>query len=474
MKKKILLLSILGVLSSCGSDMTSLNEDPKTATNVSANNVFAGGVLNTSDQMNTSSMNSNQFRMFVQQLADVEYLEGGAYKVRKRSLPDSQWDALYGQLQNFENAKVAIKRDGGDAAVVANKLAATEIMEIYCYQTLVDTFGDVPYSQALNPAYTSPKYDDAKSIYVDLLKRLDVVIATINPSAGAYGNDDFIYKGNMSKWIKFAAALKIKMGINLADSDAALSKTAVESGYQLGTFANQSESARIQYNSTGIYTSPSYRDLAQSGRVDYCLSNIYLAGLTADNDPRISSYFTTVGGVFKAGKFGTTNPTAASDLSLIKPSVYLPDSYGYFSDYVEIEFILAEAAARGYAVGADAAAHFKNALSASLDLWGVNAADKAAYLAANDYNSLSGTFREKIGTQVWHSMYNRGFEAWTFFRRLDYPKLTTQNPTSDPIPMRLPYPTKESSINSTNMYDAINKLSSKTDSQGDKIFWDKN
>ena len=42
-----------------------------------------------------------------------------------------------------------------------------------------------------------------------------------------------------------------------------------------------------------------------------------------------------------------------------------------------------------------------------------------------------------------------------FFRRLDYPKLTIQNSASDPGSNEVTYPVKESSINSTNMYDAI-------------------
>ena len=111
------------------------------------------------------------------------------------------------------------------------------------------------------------------------MKRLDIVIGKINTNAGAFGADDFVYGGNMANWKKFAAALKIKLGINLADVDPALSKSAVESGYQLGTFANESESARIKYNSSGVYTSPAYRDLALSGRVDYCASDIYVAAL---------------------------------------------------------------------------------------------------------------------------------------------------------------------------------------------------
>ena len=76
---------------------------------------------------------------------------------------------MYGQLQNFETAKSAAQAENIDAAVKSNKLAAIEIMQIYCYQLLVDSFGDVPYSEALRiTEIRSPKYDDAKTIYVDL------------------------------------------------------------------------------------------------------------------------------------------------------------------------------------------------------------------------------------------------------------------------------------------------------------------
>ena len=101
---------------------------------------------------------------------------------------------------------------------------------------------------------------------------------------------------------------------------------------------------------------------------------------------------------------------------------------------------------------------------------GISGADKDAYLMANDYNSLSGTYKEKIGIQAWHSMYNRGFEARTFSRRLDFPMLETHNSASDPLPTRLIYPVKEYSVNETNMKAAVQKLPSKTDSQGDKVF----
>ena len=78
---------------------------------------------------------------------------------------------------------------------------------ILVWENLVDTFGNVPYTDALNVKgdVIAPKYDDAKSIYLDLIKRIDAAVAKINTSKVGYtAGGDAIYKGDMKKWVKFA------------------------------------------------------------------------------------------------------------------------------------------------------------------------------------------------------------------------------------------------------------------------------
>ena len=59
-----------------------------------------------------------------------------------------------------------------------------------------------------------------------------------------------------------------------------------------------------------------------------------------------------------------------------------------------------------------------------MDSWGVATVDATAYLLANPYNGTSTADLEKnIGEQAWIALYNRGFEAWTSWRRLDFPVL---------------------------------------------------
>ena len=135
--------------------------------------------------------------------------------------------------------------------------------------------------------------------------------------------------------------MKLKIGINLADVDATLSKSTVESAYSSGVFTSNSDSAIIKYQPTGVFTSPIYADLVLSGRVDFCATSTIINYMKVGNDPRISKYFSTAAsgtnaGQYVGGAFGL-NPTAAQTLSLINPSISVADGLGYLTDYVEVK-----------------------------------------------------------------------------------------------------------------------------------------
>jgi hypothetical protein len=143
-------------------------------------------------------------------------------------------------------------------------------------------------------------------------------------------------------------------------------------------------------------------------------------------------------------------------------------------DYVEVEFYLAEAAARGWTVGGTAAEHYDKAITASMEYWGVDAADITLYLARPDvaYATATGTYKEKIGVQKWLALYNRGFEAWTEWRRLDAPVLVAPANALSVIPVRFTYPVQEQNLNGTNYASAATAIGG--DKVDTKLFWDKN
>jgi len=140
-----------------------------------------------------------------------------------------------------------------------------------------------------------------------------------------------------------------------------------------------------------------------------------------------------------------------------------------------MEFFLAEAVERGYAVGGTAEEHYNNGVTGSILYYGGTAADAATYLAQADvaYATAPGTWKEKIGTQKWLGMYNRGVEGWSEWRRLDFPILNVpEGMTYGDIPVRYPYPFDENEMNEAN-YDAASAAIG-GDQATTKLWWDVN
>ena len=144
-------------------------------------------------------------------------------------------------------------------------------------------------------------------------------------------------------------------------------------------------------------------------------------------------------------------------------------------DYSEVRFLLAEAVERGFSVPGTAQEHYNAAVTASITYWGRTQAEATAYLAqpAVNYATAPGDWRQKIGTQKWIALYNRGFDAWLEWRRLDAPNL--QPPTGEgvgnlTIPTRLIYPINEQTLNGANRAAAATAIGG--DLRETKLFWD--
>ena len=102
-------------------------------------------------------------------------------------------------------------------------------------------------------------------------------------------------------------------------------------------------------------------------------------------------------------------------------------------------------------------------------------ADADAYLANANvaYATAPGDWKTKIGNQAWIALYNRGFDAWTEWRRLDAPTLNVpEGLTYGDIPVRYTYPVQEQNLNIENYNRASSAIGG--DAVTVKIFWDKN
>ena len=121
------------------------------------------------------------------------------------------WEALYSAIANLN---VIIQRGTEENRFVYAGIA--KILKAYTFSMLVDVYGDVPFSEfdKFEEGITQPKFDKGSDIYPELLTLIDEGIADINnttPNASKPGDDDYIYKGNTTNWIKAANTLKLKL-----------------------------------------------------------------------------------------------------------------------------------------------------------------------------------------------------------------------------------------------------------------------
>jgi len=471
---KSILLVLAVLMASCNLPN---NIDPKSASVVTADVVFTDAEIALFNQIGSINVNYNVFRLLAQYQSEVTYETEARYNLADRSLPDRHWAVLYRDvLMNAEETKRIVNATVFvDAQEKANKLATVEVLEVYTYQMLVDAFGNVPYTEALKGGDNSrPKYDDAKTIYYDLVSRLDKAIADLSADAGSasYGSADILYGGDVPKWLAFANSLKLRIAMRIADIDPIKAETLISEAVASGVFTSQSQSAILHYTGTAPYTNSYYTEYVLNNRKDYVPSNTFIDKLNSLNDPRRASWFTTVSGAYIGLTYGTSGKY--SKLSHFNSSIINATYPVIISDYVEVEFLLAEAAERGLAGVTGAETHYNNAINASMAYWGVSASDAATYTAQPSvaYSSASGTWKEKIGTQKWLGLFDRGIEGWNEWRRLDYPIL---NPPSgmnySDIPVRFPYPSNENKLNGDNYAAAAAAIGG--DLVSTKLFWDK-
>lgn len=490
MKKILIIISVFILFSAC-SKLEDLNKNVKDFAVVSGVSLYNGATKQLIDNMSTTSVNVNNTNTWMQHLANTTYADESRYDMVTRGVPQFYNNVLYRLvLMNYKEAARVLETEplaGISQAQRNNQLAIVEIMSVLAWSNLVEIFGDIPYSQALDAnKYPTPVYDDGLTIYKDLIARLTAAIGKMTPTLGGmpagYDNINPTTAAGTVMWIKFANALKLRMGIMLADKEPAYAKTIIEAAAP--NVFTVGQKVAMNYSASPPNQNQAYIEFVASGRDDYVVTSKLIDAMQPTTpasdiltvtvaDPRLPFYATKLGDVYKGGNYGQTNGYTTS--SHVNPINLAPNREWVIMDFAETEFLLAEAVERGFNVGGTAETHYNNAIRASILYWGGTASQADAYMAQPSvvYSTAAGNWKQKIGNQAWLAYYLRGFTAWNSWRRLDYPRLQPvpvplQNITK--VPVRLLYPVSEQTLNGENYNAAAAKIGG--DSAMTRLFWD--
>jgi hypothetical protein len=473
MKKILSILAVPFLLAACTDKFEAYNEDFKNPLTVPGESLFSNAQKELIDHISSTNVNQNVFKLWAQYWTETTYTDEANYDLTTRNIADNNFRYYYrATLKDLLEAEIVITATEyavtEDPHVKTNKLHIITLLRAYAFQQLVDIFGAVPYSSALDIGNVYPAYEAGDVIYRDLIAKVGAAVSALDAGADSYGQADLFYGGDVSQWIKFGNALKIKLGISLADYDAALAQSTILSGVSGGAFESAADDALFRYMTSSPNFNPIYVDVIASGRHDFIPANTIVDIMNELEDPRLPAYFTLYQGEYKGGRYGYGSPYGSH--SHIADPITVADFKGILFTYSEQQFYLAEAAARGFSLPLPAEDYYNEAIRTSFAFWGVAGVDD--YLSKEEVRYNQANWKEQVALQQWLSFYTRGLEGYTTWRRLDYPRFNIARVIREEseIPTRFTFPVNEQTLNKAN-YDAAAALIG-GDLPTTKIFWD--
>ncbi|HWV70345.1 MAG TPA: SusD/RagB family nutrient-binding outer membrane lipoprotein [Pseudosphingobacterium sp.] len=397
----------------------------------------------------------------------------------------------------------------------SGEYALANIMKAYTFQRYTDQFGPVPYFHAGSTASNIP-YDSQESIYDDLFKRLDSAVVNLKNGNvnNIFGTQDLIYEGDVSKWIKFANTLRLRMALRISRVDPARAQQEAEAAIASGVMTENTESATIQRSLNGDDANGLAFNAANN---EFSMSSTMASYLKGYQDPRLAVFFqpAVATGEFKGLRNGSSaiainmpgnRPNQTSNIGV--KWVERNNEGSAWQAHLDVRqevmaaaeayFLRAEGALNGWNVGGSARELYEKGIAVSLQQWGVTDASvintyiqsTAVPVAPGDeansaavsaipvgWSASEAVQRAQIATQKWIAIFPDGIEAWSEFRRTGYPTMypLLQSDNAD-LPLgsfinRLPYSSVEASTNGTALAEG-RKLLGGPDNAATKLWWD--
>ena len=476
-------------------EITKVNENPNNPTDAPAGAVFTNAVQAGIGRFLGWGYNGRGAALVVQHLAQTQYPDEDQY----RRLDANSTSGFFNTPYTSELVDLQKVIDAGEEEDRPGLYGPALALQTLIFEYITDTFGDIPYSEALKgdgeEAILLPKYDPQKDVYNGMMAALTRVATDLaNPGSVTLGAADPIYGGSPASWQRFANTLHARLALRIINVDpttaaSELQKALTGAG---GVFRSNSDNAVMRWPGDGVFNNPWSDNF--KGRDDHRMSQTLMNIMLANNDPRIPIYAqpTVTDPTKYAGMPNGLVATQAAtwfNTSSRVGAAFFPGAtaYGTFGGsgasfpqhiltYAELQFIRAEAANRGIAglTAGQAQGFYNDAITASLNQWGVTSpATVAAYLAQPNVAYKGGVEGLKqIAQQKYVALFTDGGNAWAEWRRTCQPTTLVPGPAAivNYIPRRFYYSTTETSANSENLEAAIARQG--PDNFGTRMYWD--
>jgi len=500
---------------SCKKNFNEVNTDPIGKSTTTANQLLAPALVN------VLSANMSRNRSFNNELmqvtVDINDGEGRIFRYDvRRNVADQTWNAWYPELTNLRNINTIASEAG---SINKSYQAISKITEAWVFQLLTDVYGDVPYTQANQgkEGILEPIFDKQKDIYLDLFKKLEEANTLLSERAAIIATGDPVYQGDVTKWRRLGNSLYLRLLMRIAGKSEVSAQVIAKIKEMIDTnpakypiIQDNSQTAKILWNgtnsSTAVYSSPFMSIRAVDFRTP-AITKFFMDNLTTWADPRIDTKYgrNNIGrwGIAQGpgGYIGVPSGYAAGS-SVVKQAYFYSDAQvtngitlqtdaftGIIMNAAEVDFILAEAAAKGW-INTTGEAYYYKGIGDAINYWlptlFTNPNDPLiktyAVTADIDWdntlpldNVTAGTASkmELIHLQKYYAMFLVDFQQWFEYRRTGHPFIPKGNGLENGgrMPARLNYPLITQSTNPTGYKNAV--AAQGTDDINTLVWWQK-
>lgn len=284
-KTGVVLLTVFTM--SCGSDFLDINKDPNNPSTASLNLLVPAAQV--SAGFWTARDAQEDASIFVQHYYS---LAASTYNIQG-SLYSNDFNSFFSQsLKDFQT----IINQGGDLGF-SGYVGISKVMKAYLFMILVDTWGDVPYTEALQGEnILFPHYEDDAVVYDFIIELVDDAKADIQTAIDnneAPVSADLIYGGSYSNWLKAANTLKLRLLLNIRLVDGNRATSGIEALIEEDNFIDSNnDDFQFDFGSSvsPMNQHPVYQQEYIPGSKTHYMNNYFMYHLIAKEDPRLPFY----------------------------------------------------------------------------------------------------------------------------------------------------------------------------------------